>query len=626
VLFLPDPLAQVPVVDVAPPDPLLGRALAGKYRLEKLLGEGGMGAVYRARQLALDKVVAVKVMHKELAADPTFAARFHREAKAASRLDHQNSIRILDFGEETDGLLYISMEFLDGRDLLAIIQHEPALSPLRIVDLLSQVLGALSVAHEMGIIHRDLKPENIMVLRSKGEDGTDVDVVKVCDFGIAKVTEGAEVDEAPMPTRARKGKLTTAGLVIGTPEYMSPEQGRGEPLDPRSDLYSVGVILYYLLSGRPPFDAPTPLGIVVKHQSEEPVPPSSIRPGVDPGLERVCLKAMSKRPADRYASAKELRTALRDAVGQVSTVQLSAAHARTELQMAAVPRVALTAGMPAETSAAVSSAIDLAPRKARSWKTVGVVAVVALLAGGGGGGLLLYPRLFATHDGDTLRSDPPHPPSKPAAPPSSAAPVVAAPLPAVSAVPVSSVSLTAGHTGLRPARPDRGASAAQRSSVLDNPTVLPGNAAALPPSLETPANALPVAPGPPPAPPGPASPEAPPPPKTAPGFDFRNARVTLGSPKIGGGSLTPGAVSKAMRRVSGAVEACFHTVPFSSCWSGGTDLHIETDENGTISRAYLSGSPIAGLDGCIRSAVSPVNLRSDEGATLATIPLSCAPN
>jgi len=167
------------------PDPLLGRNVGRKFVLEKQLGAGAMGAVYRARQTALEKVVAIKVMHGELARDPMFAARFHREAKAASRLDHPNSIRILDYGQDDDGLLYIAMEYLDGRDLSHLIVQDWPLSNARIVDLLSQALGAIAVAHDMGITHRDLKPENIMVLERRTDDGALIDVVKVCDFGIA---------------------------------------------------------------------------------------------------------------------------------------------------------------------------------------------------------------------------------------------------------------------------------------------------------------------------------------------------------------------------------------------------------------------------------------------------------
>jgi serine/threonine protein kinase len=214
---------------------LVGRTIAGKFLIECFLGGGAMGAVYKARQLNLEKDVAVKVLHGEHAGDATFVARFQREAKAASRLDHPNSMRVLDFGQEPDGLLYIAMEYLDGRDLFRVIQHEWPLSTLRIADVLSQALAAIAVAHDLGIVHRDLKPENIMVLRGLDDEGTPHDIVKVCDFGIAKFTEQRS-------TRAEPGqKLTTQGIVVGTPEYMSPEQGKGEALDSRSDIYSVGV-------------------------------------------------------------------------------------------------------------------------------------------------------------------------------------------------------------------------------------------------------------------------------------------------------------------------------------------------------------------------------------------------
>src|SRR5258706_9110815 len=160
-------------------DPLVGRTIAGKFAIEELLGTGAMGAVYRARQIALDKTVAIKVLHRELAADKTFIERFHREAKAASRLDHVNSIRIHDFGQEPDGLLYISMDYLDGRNLLEMIFDDWPLATDRIVDIMSQALSAIAVAHDLGILHRDLKPENIMILANRGDESRSADVVKV---------------------------------------------------------------------------------------------------------------------------------------------------------------------------------------------------------------------------------------------------------------------------------------------------------------------------------------------------------------------------------------------------------------------------------------------------------------
>jgi serine/threonine-protein kinase len=293
--------------DVAPDEALLGRTIASKYRIDEFVGGGAMGAVYKARQIALDKVVAVKVLHREIQKDAQFTLRFKREAKAASRLDHPNSMRVLDFGEESDGLLYMVMEYLDGIDLFELHRKNFPLAPDRIAGILSQALAALAVAHDQGIVHRDLKPENIMVLAGKDDEGNAVDVVKVCDFGIAKIVDAGRAKI----TDSSAARLSTRGLVVGTPEYMSPEQGRGEALDPRADLYSMGIILYQLITGTVPFDAESAIGIVLKHVTEEAKPPHEIRPDVDPRLEAVALKAMQKKKDDRYQSAREMRAALR---------------------------------------------------------------------------------------------------------------------------------------------------------------------------------------------------------------------------------------------------------------------------------------------------------------------------
>jgi len=268
-----------------------------------------MGEVYRAKHIVLDTTIALKIMRADIAKDETFKERFYREAKAASRLDHPNSVRVLDFGVEEDGLVYLAMEFLHGRDLLAVLRQEWPISDQRIVELLQQTLSAVSTAHSLGIVHRDLKPENIMVSATTEDDGSVVERVKVCDFGIAKLS-----DSRGFQTENGKA-LTSTGSLIGTPEYMSPEQARGDPLDPRSDLYSLGVVLYQLLTGKLPFTAENALGVVLKQVTDEAEAPSSIRPGVNPRLEAICKRAMQKPRDARYQTAKEMRADLRNVFG-----------------------------------------------------------------------------------------------------------------------------------------------------------------------------------------------------------------------------------------------------------------------------------------------------------------------
>ena len=305
--------------DAIADDALIGRTIADKFQIEALVGRGAMGAVYKARQLALTRKIALKVMRVHGAADAKYATRFKREAKTASLIDHPNLVRVLDFGQEPDGVLYIAMEYLEGRNLLAAIRDEWPLPIERVVAILSQTLSALAVAHEAGIVHRDLKPDNIMLVRTKDDDGVENETVKVCDFGVAKFVEDAAVESSTPSMHVRTSSsntttLTAHGMTVGTPSYMAPEQALGEPTDARSDIYAMGVILFQLLTRRLPFEANTALKVMIEHIEKAVPAPSSIEPSVDPRLERVCLKALRKRPEKRYQSARDMRTDLRAAI------------------------------------------------------------------------------------------------------------------------------------------------------------------------------------------------------------------------------------------------------------------------------------------------------------------------
>jgi hypothetical protein len=267
------------------PDPLVGKTLADRFEILERIGEGGTGVVYRAKQLSVDRVIAIKVLGAHVSTDPSWVKRFHNEARAASRLDHPNTVRLIDFGQTKEGLLFIAMEFLSGRSLRAEIEKLGRLPPNRVLRILSQMCASLSEAHNQGIIHRDIKPDNVYLVDMKGAG----DYVKVLDFSVAKL-------DAP------DAQVTRAGVVFGTPQYMSPEQGRGVPLDARSDIYAVGVVAYEMLTGKPPFDAKIPTEVVMMHLRDKPAP----LVGLPPQLTTIVMKALEKDAARRQQSAEEL--------------------------------------------------------------------------------------------------------------------------------------------------------------------------------------------------------------------------------------------------------------------------------------------------------------------------------
>ena len=276
---------------------LIGTTIAGKFILRELIGSGGMGKVFRADQKGVGRTVAVKIMHRHLLGDETASARFTNEARASSTLNHPHSIAVLDFGQTEVGMLYIVMEHLMGRSLDVVIREEYPLTLGRVVNLMCQALDAVDAAHRLNIIHRDLKPENVFLLSSQPQRS---DFIKVLDFGIAKMLD------------LEDRSVTTPGLVPGTPEYMSPEQARGEKLDPRSDVYSLGVILYELLSATVPFRGSSAVATMMSHV-QDPVPPlGQRRPGlkVPSSLESIVLWALAKDPRDRISSAAQFAEVL----------------------------------------------------------------------------------------------------------------------------------------------------------------------------------------------------------------------------------------------------------------------------------------------------------------------------
>ena len=259
----------------------------GRYRAEKRLGAGGMAEVWCAEDEVLGRRVALKLMGGRFAEDPEFRERFRREAQAAAGMQHPNIVGVYD-RSEWDGTPYIAMELVDGKTLKELVTERGPLPPDVAVGLTEQVLRALGYAHRRGIVHRDVKPQNVIIDR----DGQ----AKVADFGIARAGDTSE--------------MTQAGAIVGTMQYLSPEQAEGHPVDRRADLYSVGIVLYELLTGRVPFDGEAPISIAIKQINERPVPPGQLQPGIPPALEAVVLRALEKDPARRYQSAEEFIAAL----------------------------------------------------------------------------------------------------------------------------------------------------------------------------------------------------------------------------------------------------------------------------------------------------------------------------
>jgi eukaryotic-like serine/threonine-protein kinase len=347
------------VVQARPNDPFIGREiLNGEFRILQRIGTGGMGSVYKAEQPEMNRMVAIKILHPKLTNRQDLASRFRREARAMAQLTHPNTVKVFNYGELEDGSLYFVMEFLEGRNLNRVVKRDGPLSVERAVPILIQVCGALQEAHGAGIIHRDLKPENIFLSKQMGLE----EYPKVLDFGLAKVTE--------QQMRPGSVNLTQEGMVFGTPEFMSPEQAQGQPLEATSDIYSLAVILYEALTGKLPFDARSPMEYIQKHVVEPPIPVSDRVPGLKfpKGLDEVIAQALAKSPRDRYQSAIEFAASLRPFAGA------GAALADSIFQMTPAP--------PSVNTPQIVSATT-APRAASgpSIKLLILVAVVCLVVG-----------------------------------------------------------------------------------------------------------------------------------------------------------------------------------------------------------------------------------------------------
>ncbi|HUH02385.1 MAG TPA: serine/threonine-protein kinase [Kofleriaceae bacterium] len=268
-------------------DPFVGNVLDDRYEILQRVGEGGMGVVYRARQMSIDRTVAIKMLSAQMAKDPNWVQRFNQEARACSRLQHPNTIRMFDFGQTKEGRLYMAMEFLDGQSLRDAIARGAPMAAVRVAKILIQCCASLAEAHSFGIIHRDIKPDNVFLLNMAGSP----DFVKLLDFSVAKLLQENDA------------MRTQAGVVFGTPQYMSPEQGRGMPLDARSDIYALGILAYEMLMGRVPFTDDNPMNVLQMH-IRQPVP---VLPAVIPqGMRDIVERCLQKDPGRRYQSATEM--------------------------------------------------------------------------------------------------------------------------------------------------------------------------------------------------------------------------------------------------------------------------------------------------------------------------------
>jgi len=417
-------------------DEMVGRVLDGKYRIESVLGRGGMGVVYAGLHTLLGKRVAIKILRVQFEDDADILSRFTQEARAASAIGSAHIIDITDFGEVEGGAAYFVMEYLDGEPLSAFMKRTGPVAPDRAVSIVEQICRGLQSAHKHGIVHRDLKPDNVFLLRRDDRS----DFVKILDFGIAKVAGAA-------------GPRTRSGMVFGTPHYMAPEQAAGDPVDGRTDVYALGVILFELLVGKVPFDADSFMAILTKHMYSPTPSLSSMRadPDRSPNLDEIVMKAMNKRPEERWQSMDELRTALLEVVPLTTTGNLLVGSGPRPIDTATRPSRSAVAATGSAASAGSSMSLPAAGRGAR----IALFAGLPLLAMVGGAIYLAQSPTTTAPIAPAAIVAPAVPgaagvpaPATPAAPvaPSPTSEVPAPPAPAAPAVRVRIVSSPMGAT------------------------------------------------------------------------------------------------------------------------------------------------------------------------------------
>ncbi|MEO8634151.1 MAG: serine/threonine-protein kinase [Gemmatimonadales bacterium] len=378
---------------------LVGQVIADRYHITKKLGEGGMGQVYLAEHVKMGRRCAIKIMSPGMMSDPDAISRFNREAANASQIGHPNVCAIYDFGETPDGLIYLAMELIDGQSLTALLDEAGTLPLARAADLTAQTADALHAAHELGIVHRDLKPDNIMVITGRGKD-----IVKVVDFGIAKA----------MGADGGNQKVTKTGFVVGTPEYMSPEQLAGDPVDGRSDLYSLGLVFYRSLTGLSPFPADSQQETMIKRLTDDPIPLSVARPEgrFSAELQRVMDRALSRSPDQRYRTANEMardiRGLTRSLTGSVDveagTQVVKAEDLKNAVPATRVDAAAAAAAARARPPAGAPTAKVAVVKKAPPMIPIAAAVLVMAL---GAGGYAFKDRLFGRAAADTASQKPP---------------------------------------------------------------------------------------------------------------------------------------------------------------------------------------------------------------------------